>query len=154
MNVCLYSSGLPDDNQQHAHVLQAAVLDPTTGTVEPRQLTFDGPSYAEIKAMQLTEVTALARDRTLETLANRGVDEELIADSVLHSAQWETAAVRRLAGGEHVYEVFCCVEPDTMDEISATEVDTEHPFMCLAVIDNEHVATVLDGAEPEDLEGL
>ena len=32
--------------------------------------------YAEIKAMQMAEVTAMARDRTLETLTNSGVDEK------------------------------------------------------------------------------
>ena len=154
LNVYLYSSGLPDEEQQHAHVLQAAVLDPTSGAVEPRPLTFVGPPYAEVKTMQVANVTEMARCLTLDTLTNKGVDDEIIADSVLHPAQWETAAVRRLAGGEHVYEVFCCVEPDAMDEISATEVDTEHTFMCLAVIDNEHVATVLDGVEPEGLDGL
>ena len=104
--------------------------------------------------MQVADVTEMARGLTLEALTNSGVDDDLIDDSVLHPAQWETAAVRQLARGEHVYEVFCCVEPATMDEISATEIDAERPFTCLAVIDNEHVAAVLDGEEPEDLDGL
>ena len=69
----------------------------------------------------------MARLQTMEALTARGVDEDLIGDPVLNPAQWETAAVRRLEGGEHVYEVFCCVEPATLYEPALSGWQKVHP---------------------------
>ena len=81
LNVYLYSSGSPVQEQQHAHVLQEAVPNLVDGTVEPRQLTFNGPKYEEVKTMQVADVTEMARALAMDTLTSRGVRYRFVTPS-------------------------------------------------------------------------
>ena len=116
MHVHVFTSGSP----VHAHALPHVLhhLDTREETPQIRQ---SGPKYSVARTMPLEEITSLARRSTIDMATMFGVDPLVVEMAFETEAQWETTAATRADSDTGTYDVFCCIGPDVMDELVASD---------------------------------
>ena len=102
--------------------------------------------------MPLEEITSLARRSTIDMATMLGVDPLVVEMAFETGAQWETTAAARADSGTGIYDVFCCIGPDVMDELVTSEHEGERVFGRVAVTDDGQIMSVGDDDDPADKE--